>query len=572
MMADVKRCFAKMSQYSPPTGLREGMLRLDFNENTQGCSSRVVSALRKLSAEDISKYPDYAGAAQKVSGYVGFGVGEGNIMLTNGSDEAIKCVMDAYVGPCDEVIIPVPTFALFEVYARICTNEIVKVQYGEDMKFPKQEIISAISEKTKVIVIVNPNNPSGTAASKEDILDIVRASKNAVVLVDEAYFEYYGKTSVELACEYENVVVIRTFSKAFGLAGLRCGYVVSRGKNILNLLKVRSPYSVSRGACAGMAAALSDVEFVEDYVGEVKKSRGMLFLGLSRLGVKCYESFANFVLADFGACAGYVWSELARREGILTRKWDNEEMRGYIRIGAGTCAEAERVVDALEGIFCKNEAFVFDVDGVLIDISRSYRMAVKMTVEFFLGWQVCMEDIQEVKNMGGFNNDWDLCAKMIQDRGGDVSKEKIVDKFQEYYGKYKGNERWILSKDVILKLEGRYRLGICSGRPRDELVSALRCAGMDEYFSVVVGMEDADEQKPSPCGIIKVLEMLGCRRGYYAGDTCDDMIAAKRAGVTGVGVLPPQDKSSFLKKRLFRSGADFVVDDANKICEIEGVM
>ena len=139
MMADVKKRVALMSKYSPPTGQREGMLRLDFNENTQGCSSRVVSALGKLSAEDISRYPDYGDAGQKVADYVG--VSEGNIMLTNGSDEAIKCVMDAYVSEGDEVIIPVPTFALFELYARICTNDIVKVRYGEDMKFPKQDII-----------------------------------------------------------------------------------------------------------------------------------------------------------------------------------------------------------------------------------------------------------------------------------------------------------------------------------------------------------------------------------------------------------------------------------------------
>lgn len=571
MMADVKKRIAAMSKYSPPTGRREGMLRLDFNENTRGCSSRVVSALRKLSAEDISRYPDYGGAAQKIAEYVGFGVGAGNIMLTNGSDEAIKCVMDTYVGTGDEVIIPVPTFALFELYARICTNEIVKVRYGEDMKFPKQEIISAITEKTKVIVIVNPNNPSGTAACKEDILEIVRASRNAVVLVDEAYFEYYGETCVEHACEYENVVVMRTFSKAFGLAGLRCGYVVSRGKNILDLLKVRSPYSVGSGALRGVIGALSDVGFVEDYAGEVKKSRQILMSGLAKLGIKCYESFANFVLADFGASARYVWSELVRREGILTRKWDNEEMRGYLRIGAGTCAETDRVLDALRGIFCKKEAFVFDVDGVLIDVSRSYRLAVLRTVEFFCGQRVCMEDIQELKNMGGFNNDWDLCGKMIQDYGGRVPKEKIVEKFQEFYGKYKGNERWILSKDVILKLDCRYRLGICSGRPRDELDFALKRFGMDKYFSVVVGMEDVDEQKPCPCGIVKVLDALGCLRGYYAGDTCDDMIAAKRAaGVKGAGVLPPQDKSSFLKRRLFQSGADFVVDDVNKICEVKG--
>ncbi|MFH1432802.1 MAG: histidinol-phosphate transaminase [archaeon] len=574
MMVSAKKSVLGMKEYVPPTAKRRGMLRLDFNENTRGCSPKVLAALKEIKADDVSIYPDYSGVSKMIAGYVGNGIVSEQTMITNGSDEAIKCIMDTYVECGDEVVMAVPTFDIFRVYATVAGAKIVGVPYGDDMEFPLDEVVSSINERTKVVVIVNPNNPTGTAVSREGILKVVKKAKDSVVLIDEAYLEYYGETCADLVAIYDNVFVIRTFSKAFGLAGLRIGYVLSDERNIASLLKVRSPYSIGADACIAVGAALDDVDFVRDYAREVKKSRKMLFLGLSRLGVKCYPSSANFVLADFGKDADYVWKELFLNN-ILTRRWPmNERLKNCIRIGAGTSEEAEKVLLIVEAALSKKEAFIFDVDGVLVDVSGSYRRAVKETCEFFLKSEVTADEIQKVKNSGGCNNDWDLSMKIISLRWKNVLRENIVSKFQELYMKYRKDERWLISRDVIDGLSKRYRLGIFSGRPREELIFALRESGMEKYFNAVVAMEDVpvSKGKPEPFGLKLALRMLGCSKGFYAGDTVDDVMAAKGAGLVAVGVLAPLDKSDELKGMLVSFGADFVVDDVNDVLNINGAV
>lgn len=573
MMVRVKKSVLGMKEYVPPTAKRRGMLRLDFNENTSGCSPKVIAALKEIKPDDVSIYPDYSGVTKMIAGYVGNGIVSEQIMITNGSDEAIKCIMDTYVECGDDVVIPVPTFDIFRVYATVAGANIVEVPYDDEMEFPLDDVLSSINERTKVVVIVNPNNPTGTVLSRDGILRIVKKAKDSVVLIDEAYMEYYGETCADLVAN-DNVFVIRTFSKAFGLAGLRIGYVVSDERNIESLLKVRSPYSIGVEACAALGAALDDVEFVNDYAREVRKSRKMLFCGLSKIGVKCYPSSANFVLADFGGDADYVWKELIANN-ILTRRWlTNERLKNFIRIGAGTSEETEKALLIVEAALSKKEAFIFDVDGVLVDVSGSYRRAVKETCEFFIKREVTKDEIQRVKNSGGCNNDWDLSMKIISERWKNVDREKIISKFQELYMKYRKDEIWLLSRDVIDGLSKRYRLGIVSGRPRKELIFALRESGMEKYFNAVVAMEDVplSKGKPEPFGLKLALRMLGCTKGFYAGDTVDDVMAAKGAGLKAVGVLPPQDKSDELKGMLVSFGADCVVDDVNKVLNLEGVL
>ncbi len=567
-MPKPKDAVAQITPYTPPTAHRKDMLRLDFNENTRTCSKQAISALRNLNPEDISTYPDYTGLAQKIAAYVGFNINAAQVMLTCGSDEAIKCIMDTYIEPGDEVIIPTPTFALFELYARICTKNIIKVPYTQDMKFPKQGIISAISKKTKLIVIVNPNNPTGTIATKKDITEIAKSAKNAVILIDEAYFEYSKTTAANLISKYENIMITRTFSKAFGLAGLRIGYAISCKKNISTLQKVRSPYSINTAACAAARAALTDLSFVDNYVRETNKSKKQLISSLRKLGIKSYPSKANFVLAEFGPSAAYIWQELFKRN-ILTRKWKNKQ---YLRITAGTCAETKTALKALDSILSKKEAFIFDADGVLIDVSRSYRLAIKKTAEYFLKTTIPQESIQNLKNTTRLNNDWDLCEKIIQNNAKRIPKKKIIKKFQQYYAKYKKNETPLISKPTISKLQKKYRLAIFTGRPKNELLFTLKKFRMEKYFPVIIAMEDTEKPKPSPDGLIKALRQLGCKKGYYAGDTPDDMTAAKKAGLKPIGILPPQDKSLALKNTLTQNSARFVLDNINKICEIKEVI
>jgi HAD superfamily phosphatase len=218
------------------------------------------------------------------------------------------------------------------------------------------------------------------------------------------------------------------------------------------------------------------------------------------------------------------------------------------------------------------KALIFDMDGVLVDVSNSYRLAIKETAKFFTKEDVSDKEIQEIKNLGGYNNDWDATEAIIEKRDEKVSTAQIIDKFQQYYKgkKFDGfikNETWMLKKEVLEQLKKEYRLGIVTGRPREEAEFALKTSGNQEFFDVMITMDDMEEEKPNPLLLTIALEQLGCKEGYYVGDTVDDMVMAQNAGVIAIGVIPPKvdpDNAKLLKD----NGAKDVLSDINKIKEV----
>ncbi|MFA6065352.1 MAG: histidinol-phosphate transaminase [archaeon] len=346
-----KQTVIQLEAYSPPTAGRENMLRLDFNENTIGCSPKVIEALQTIDGNKLSVYPEYGNFLSKLSKNVG--VDSDELVLTNGTDEAINQIMQTYVEKGEEVIIPVPTFAMFKFYATLAGAKIREVLYNSDLSFPFEQVMRGISNKTKVVVLVNPNNPTGTPIEEKQIIEIVKKAKanDSLVMIDEAYFEFYGKSSIELIKDFDNLLVTRTFSKAYGLAGLRLGYIVSDKEIIANLRKSISPYSVNTVALICASAALNDSKFVLEYVTEVKKNRPIVSQQLSKIGIKVFPSSANFVVGDFGERCGEVYSKLKER-GILVRNRTNDPLlKGCLRIGVGTKEQCDKVIEAVKEIW-----------------------------------------------------------------------------------------------------------------------------------------------------------------------------------------------------------------------------
>jgi histidinol-phosphate aminotransferase len=347
-MIKAKESVQRMKPYNPPTAGRVDFVRLDFNENTWGCSPKVVKALKSLSADEISTYPDYGELRKKLAKYLK--VKKGEVFPTNASDEAIKIVMDVYVDNGQEVILPVPTFAMFRFYAEVAGAKINPILYNRDLSFPADKVMKAISNKTKIIVLVNPNNPTGTPIKREDIIRILEKAKNSIVLLDEAYYQFTKESCVDLINEYTNLVILQTFSKAFGMAGLRLGYVVSNKNNIANMLKASSPYSVNVAAVKAAFAAIDDRKYVGYYVKQVKESKKMLYKAFKDLGVKTYPSAGNFILAYLGDKAPDVCSKL-RKENILVRNRSNDVMLdGCIRITCGKKSQTAMLIKELKKI------------------------------------------------------------------------------------------------------------------------------------------------------------------------------------------------------------------------------
>ena len=322
-----------MKEYHPPLGNRDAM-RLDFNENTVACSPRVREVLGRISAGDLTRYPERAPVESIVADHLG--VGPEQVVLTNGVDEAIHVLFETFLDAGDELLLPVPTYTMYEVYASATDARTVTVQAAGDFQFPFERLMGAITPRTKIIAIANPNSPSGSIATREQIIEIARRAPQAVVLVDEAYFHFYGETVIDLVGAVSNVIVARTFSKAYGLAGLRLGVLVGSVESMHWIRRVLSPYSVNSLALSCLPAALEDTTYLNWYVGEVNAARPEFAAALDAAGLRRWPSQANFILVEIGARhAEFV--RLMAAGGVLVRDRSNDPgCDGCVRITIGT--------------------------------------------------------------------------------------------------------------------------------------------------------------------------------------------------------------------------------------------
>ncbi|MEK6949855.1 MAG: histidinol-phosphate transaminase [Nanoarchaeota archaeon] len=566
-MIKPRKAVLEMDEYNPPTAGREDYIRLDFNENAEGCSQKALDALRKIKAGTLAAYPEYSKLTKELAKYCN--VREDEILPTNATDEAIKTIIETYAEKGkDEIIIPTPTFAMFKFYAQLNEALIKEVLYNDDLSFPTSKVLNSINKKTKIVILVNPNNPTGTSIKDEDITKIIEKAKNneALVFIDEAYWQFYGKTSIPLIKKYDNLIVTQTFSKAFGLAGLRLGYIVSNKENIKNMAKALSPYSVNAAAISCGLASLNDAEYANNYAKEVSESKKIIYDELEKLKIKYYPSDANFVLLKLGKNSG-IFCRKMKESGILVRDRSSDPLlEGCVRITLGTKEQTKKLISAIESSMKEiNPLLIFDIDGVLVDTSKSYRVAIKKTVEHFTEKETSLQDVQALKNMGGYNNDWDASEALIKLKGKTIGKQEIIDKFQEIYRELRDNEPWLLDKELLESLSRRYKMAVFTGRIREEAEYVLRKNNARKYFESIIAMEDVVKRKPNPEGILKI--MNGSKDAYYFGDMVDDMRAAASANITGIGVLPPQDKSKEMEELLIANGAKMVLDDINKITE-----
>jgi histidinol-phosphate aminotransferase len=334
-----------MAAYAPPTGSRIGKLRLDFNENTVGCSPRVAAALERLATKEfLSTYPEYQEARRKVGKF--FGLPPDQLLFSDGTDEAIHLLCSTYVEPGDDVVMPWPAFPMFRFYVQVAGGEPRRISYRPpDLAFPLDELLSAITPRTRLVLVANPNNPTGGAIGLDEIEKILQRAENAAVLIDEAYYEFYGVTALQLLPDYPNLFVSRTFSKAFGLAGLRVGCLLSQAENIASVHKGQSPYSVNSLGVLCASEAIEDQEYVRSYVRDVLEAREVLLAGLRDLGVRFYPTQANFVLADFGARSETVCQALRERDVLVRDR--SAELPGTVRITIGNKSQIGHLLAAL---------------------------------------------------------------------------------------------------------------------------------------------------------------------------------------------------------------------------------
>jgi histidinol-phosphate aminotransferase len=341
-MLSAREAVRTLLSYHPPLGGRDG-LRLDFNENTVGCSPRVLQRLRQLDPEQLARYPEREPLESVVADFLG--VSPSELLLTNGVDEAIHLLCETYLEPGDEALIVVPTFSMYRIYAAATGAQVISVPAGKDFRFPVENVLNRVTARTRLIAVANPNNPTGTVAPREELLQIARSAPAAAVLIDEAYFEFCGETLLPSRREHPNLFVARTFSKAYGLAGLRIGVLLGDPEQVRSVRRVSSPYNVNAVALACLPDALADQAYVRQYVSEVCAGRERLERACESAGVTFWPSQANFVLARVGSSA---FIQQMRQRDILVRDRSSDYgCEGCVRITLGTREHTDRLLAAL---------------------------------------------------------------------------------------------------------------------------------------------------------------------------------------------------------------------------------
>jgi histidinol-phosphate aminotransferase len=576
-------------------------LRLDGNEG----ASPPADLFSDLNTDLARDYPT-AGVLEAALA-AEYGLEPDQVLVTAGADDSLDRICRAFLGPGRAAVLPTPTFEMLVRYAAL-TGARLDQPAWDAPAWPVEAVLAALGPETALVAVVSPNNPTGGVAQAADLQRVSAAAPQALILVDHAYIEYADEDLTQAALALPNAVVVRTFSKAWGLAGLRVGYTLGPAELIAPLRRVGNPYAASGPSLAlALRRRKEGRAAMARHVAQVRAHRAELAAALTELGLDVLPSQGNFVLvrtdnasaAEKGSESGglprlsaaeagplgmlallrnrshaaWIRDALAGL-GIGVRAWlEVPNLSNFIRIsvpeGRGDLA---CLVAGLRTALAP-QALLFDMDGVLADVSQSYRAAIRETAATF-GAPIDDAAIAAVKAAGNANNDWVVTHRVLASAGIDVPFEAVKARFEALYqgtpeapGLWT-TERCLIDRTQLAAWAARWPLGIVTGRPRHDAERFLQTFELKEFFAAVVCMEDGP-LKPDPAPVRLALSQLGVQHAWLVGDTPDDVRAARAAGVVPIGVRAPGDPAS-VDGRLLAAGAARVVAGVGALPVLEG--
>ena len=557
--------------YRRPRAPAAVSLRLDSNEGGPPSMDLMLEALGAAGPEILRRYPDAPALEATLARR--HGVEPSRVLVTAGADEAIDRCCRAYLGPGRTLLAPEPTFEMFDRYAALAGGERIAVPWGPG-PFPADAMLALVDRRLGIIAVVSPNNPTGQVATLDDLRSLARAAPDALILLDHAYVEYADDDLTTPALELPNVVVTRTFSKAWGLAGCRVGFALGPAAVIAALRAAGGPYSVAGTSIAFAAAQLaSGGAAMAGHVARVRHERQELSALLARGGVEPRPSQANFLYADFGQRAPFVRAAL-EAQGILVRDFPGRPGAATaLRLSLpGLPEDFARLAAAVE-LTLAPDALLLDLDGVLADVEASQRACVLATARDF-GIELSREELLRATLEGDANNDWVLTQRLLAARGVERSLQEVTARYQARYLGTNGapglreSERAIVPLDVLARIASRLPVAIVTGRPRAEAEWFLARTGIADLVQTLVAMEDAPG-KPDPAPVLHAMRRLGARRAWMVGDTIDDIRAARAAGALPLGVTTPGESRDRVASALLNAGAARVFD---RLAELEPLL
>lgn len=312
---------------------RRDYLCLDMNEGMPGLPKEFVRRITsKIKNNFLALYPEYQTLKNVIAAHNG--IAAENICLSNGSDAAIKYIFDAYISPGDRVLITDPTFAMYPVYCQMFRAKPVVVEYNSNFSFPRENFLKMLSKGIRMAVVVNPNNPTGTALKIKEIVPMIKKARqnDILIIIDEAYFYFYPQTAIKLIKKYDNLIVLRTFSKLCGLAGLRIGYAASSPGIVNNLKKIRPTFDVNSAAALFAEELLNSSNIIKGLLKEINAGADYLIESLKNEGIEYRKGAANFILIKCGDRVGQMIKRLERKGILVNGNFRQAFLKDYLRV------------------------------------------------------------------------------------------------------------------------------------------------------------------------------------------------------------------------------------------------
>lgn len=552
--------------------------KLDFNERSDSLPAWLNNI--HINTDTLWRYPDRRPLELQLE--ADMNLPADSILLTNGGDEGIDLLFKRSTIYKEGLCIPLPCFSQYSHNASVWQNDcqFIKANPAQPLAVDSKELAQAI-KANQWLVITRPNNPTGEFISKQIVLDLIKTAQaqNAKVFIDEAYIEFamaeQATECIDIAeyAAFENVVVLRTFSKAFGIAGARVGYLVGTPKLIKEFRQLAPPFNVSVVSLQLAAAAWQNRYEVSPYIQQIATNRNQIVQFFEQNKLAVFPSQGNFVLFNTSELQKTLLFNVLRRQGIVIKTQLNG-LPDAVRITVPF--NIQPLINALQQVL-NPPILAFDMDGVLIDTSQSYDECIKKTVKM-LSNEVSNVDIQDsdierLRFQGGYNNDWDLSYELLRQNGFQGTLDDVISLFQKLYlGSHEkigliSAEQVLISETLLNKVINHkcLKTAVVTGRPR--LEAKLGLQQLQFQPDILISADDVKQQKPNPEGLRQVQSNLlhasencsgSLNKGWFIGDTVDDMQAGQAAGCVCIGI----GKNT---ANLTTAGADLVVSDINQI-------
>lgn len=545
-----KRVVLELGTYPAPEEGRYAFVRLDFNEHTTGYPQAYPKDVPGIA---VSAYPEYGELSARLAEH--YGLTPEWLMLTNGSDDGISIVAQTFIEPNEHsAVVSKPCFVVIAQSLILAGAKLVEVPLTSRLAFDVPGIEKALRQKPAIAMFASPDNPTGSLLDPEIICRWCREFPEVLFVIDEAYGEFAPHSMISHVKEFDNLIVLRTFSKAWGMAGLRLGIVFSNPTLIEYMNRVRLPYTVNSAAIWTAQKLLDRKEDVLQGAQAIMQHKKEMIEQLVKRGFKMHVGYGNSFLLHTGINA-FPLTEFCRQRGVLVRNrsgvrfpedlnGSREVTWGLVRISVGTEDETRRLLAAIDE-FNRSYGIIFDLDGTLIDVSKSYDMTVTQLVERYSGSPLTMEQLQALRAEGGFNDDWVATVELLKRRGVSVSLEKITaEAVPLYMSIAEKNETLLCELSALQRLSSRHPLFVVTGRTRKEYEEVWG-ERMGHLFQGVYCLNDVPGKmpKPSPDYLLHVLQQHNLKGAAYVGNAVDDMQAARAAGIDAIAVATTQPAS-----------------------------